>query len=658
MKNVAQRTVSLSILVLLTTVLSQLLVLTSQAYAAAGKTTANILKADVGARAVAMSGIQFGADEDSFAQFYNHSFLSALTQKEVGFQHNQFFQGIRQEIFTYAHPTEKYGNFVGGINTASYGQIKGYNAAGGSIGDVSASDLVLMTGWGKAFSFEFWGNDYENLSTGLGLKIIRKTLHDTSAMGFALDMGASYSLRWKFLQGIRLAGAVQNLGPGLKFAGESNPLPRTVRFGIAKSFWGNAFNTGLDAIMNEGGSPYASFGLEYRLLKILALRAGYKGDRNIDKNFTYGVGFENPIFRVDYAFVPFGELGDTHRINVIYRFGKTTTRPKAGDQLQMKLKEAKASYAQGNLIEAYLTAFQIQQIAPWMAENNKFIESIQKDFKAMESSHKKAEMIAQVNAIMSRGEKFFEEGNLINARLEFQAVLGIDPDNKTAQAYIRQISGQFQSFVESFYRNGMIAFAAGDFDKAKEEFEKVLVIKPDHAEAKEQLARCVQVIENKEKEEAVEIQRSMLTQTYETAMEAYKKENYDDALKLFSQILKADPENQEVQRYASLSREILFKQYMDRGQKAAGRGEWETAIKSLTTALSFNSDSNEARSLLQDAQRRSELQKKVLSQNYYKEGLEAFLSGDKKKARSLWQKAADLDPDNEEAKRGLSRIAP
>ena len=69
-----------------------------------------------------------------------------------------------------------------------------------------------------------------------------------------------------------------------------------------------------------------------------------------------------------------------------------------------------------------------------------------------------------------------------------------------------------------------------------------------------------------------------------------------------------------------------------------------------------NPSSKEAKSLLEDAQRRWELQKRVQSQNLYKEGLEAFLSGDKTKARSAWKKAIEFDPDNEEAKRGLQRI--
>src|SRR5581483_2935970 len=103
------------------------------------------------------------------------------------------------------------------------------------------------------------------------------------------------------------------------------------------------------------------------------------------------------------------------------------------------------------------------------------------------------------------------------------------------------------------------------------------------------------------------------------------------------------------------SRQVMFRRYYAKGQENAGKGQWDQAIKAFKQALEFV-DSREARNLLSDAQQRWDLQKKVVGQNYYKEGLEAFLAGDKKKAKTLWEKAIDADPENEEAKRGLARL--
>ena len=385
------------------------------------------------------------------------------------------------------------------------------------------------------------------------------------------------------------------------------------------------------------------------------LRIGYKAAKDLDQKLTYGVGFENPIFRVDYAFVPFGDVGDTHRVSVIYRFGKTSRLATADDQLKTKVKQAKTLYGQGLLVDAFMICFQIQRVAPWLEENNKFLAKIQQDFKELEAGDQKEKLVQQATALFNRAEAFFEAGNLLDARTEFQAVLVLQPDNKAAQGYLNHIESQFLSFVESFYRAGMIAFAEENYEKAKEQFEKVLTIKPDHAESQAQLARCVEMLEAKVKKEKEELQKFMAEKNYLSAMEAFQKENYEESYRLFGEVVNISPDHEDAKRNMELSKTKLYESNLETGRNAAGAGNWEAAISHLRKAVEVN-DTHEAKSALADAQRRWELQKKVLSQNLYKEGLEAFLSGDKAKAQSVWKRAVELDSDNEEAKRGLQRL--
>ena len=262
----------------------------------------------------------------------------------------------------------------------------------------------------------------------------------------------------------------------------------------------------------------------------------------------------------------------------------------------------------------------------------------------------------QINALFSRGERFFEEGNLINARADFQAVVGLQPDHAAALGYLKQIETQFQSFVENFYREGLAAFAAEDYETAKDAFEKVIVIKPDHEEARAQLAKSIEILEARKRQEQIIAQKEESAKIFQEGLVSYKKEQYDEAINLFNQVLEIDAENGEAKRYLASSHDILYRQYLSRGQDNAPKGEWEVAVKNLKAALTHNSRSSEARGSLETVQRRWELQRKVLSQNLYKEGLEAFLSGDKKKAKSAWERSLDLDSNNEEAKRGLQRI--
>jgi tetratricopeptide (TPR) repeat protein len=617
-------------------------------HAAPGKSGANYLKVDVGAKAPSMAGCQYGAEDDVFAQFYNPALLSNISRKEIGFMHNEFFEDFRQEILSYLHPTERHGNFATALNYFSYGQITGYDRSGNKTADVSASDMSFGVSWGKRSDLQIKKFMVEGIDHGATIKLLKRSLADESITNFGLDMGLGYNFKSDLFRGLRTGMVYQNLG--------SAELPTTLRIGAAYSFWGEAFTTTFDLVNSGGSGLHPNLAMEYRLAKIASVRVGYKGNQYLDNRFTYGIGFENPLFRLDYAFVPFGDLGDAHRISVIYKFGKNTKKPKADSLLKLKVRDAKTMYAQGELVESYLLAMQVQRVAPWMDENNKLIGLIQKEFRELEESDRREKLIAQVTALIVRGEKFFEQGNLINARLDFQAVIGLQPENKAAQGYIKQIEAQFNSFIESFYRSGMIAFAAENYEKAKEEFEKVLVINPNHEEAKTQLSRCNDILNKKVKEVEESVRQETVSKTMREALKAYKEQKYEESIPLFNAVLELNPNDEDAKRYLVLAKETAFKKYLERGKDFAAKGEWDNAIKNLKIALEHNRASTEAKSLLSDVQRRWELQKKVLSQNLYKEGLEAFLSGDKKKARDVWQKAVELDPENEEAKRGLSRI--
>jgi hypothetical protein len=54
-------------------------------------------------------------------------------------------------------------------------------------------------------------------------------------------------------------------------------------------------------------------GLEYQYNQV-AFRVGY--GTGSEASFSVGVGFGIGSWNIDYAYVPYGDLGDTHRIGV------------------------------------------------------------------------------------------------------------------------------------------------------------------------------------------------------------------------------------------------------------------------------------------------------------------------------------------------------
>jgi hypothetical protein len=71
---------------------------------------------------------------------------------------------------------------------------------------------------------------------------------------------------------------------------------------------------------------YLDLGAEFWAGKNMALRAGYQfghGQDHLQSRLVgagFGMGIRFDKARFDYAFLPFGDLGDTHRITVGWGF--------------------------------------------------------------------------------------------------------------------------------------------------------------------------------------------------------------------------------------------------------------------------------------------------------------------------------------------------
>jgi len=593
-----------------------------------GSNSADYLKVNVGAKAVAMAGTQFGALNDSFAQFYNPALLSGIKGKEIGLMHNEFFLDFRQEVFTYVHPTVRFGNFATAINYFTFGAVEGFNAQGVRQSNLSANALLIGVSWGKDWYISFGDVDHNNFSTGATFKFLNDKLDDDTVLGFAFDLGFSYSFILRTLNGLKVAGSLMNFGAG---AAELGSLPRIARLGLAYSFWGEALTATLDEVFPMDSPLYPALGIQYKIRKMFSVRMGYSGNVRLDQEFTYGIGLENPLFRLDYSFVPYDDLGDTHRFSLLYRFGRSSKGSVADNQLREKVTEARTLYNQGFLVKAYMIAQQVQRVAPWLKANNRLLSNIQKDFQALEDADRREKMQGKIGALFNRAERLFEEGNLISAQQEFQAVLGLQPDHVAARGYIGHIESQFRSFVQSFYKDGIIAFAQANYEKAKELFEKVLAMKQDHRGAKEQLARCLEILERRKNEASEGTERDNPERTYRDGQDAFRNKNFE---------------------------ETLFKQHMESGRDFLSTENWESAVKDFKKALNLLPSSEEAKNFLTDAEKQWGLEKKALGQKLYQQGVDAFMSGRKNEAKSLWQRAVDLDPENKEAQRGLAKIAP
>ncbi len=141
------------------------------------------------------------------------------------------------------------------------------------------------------------------------------------------------------LDGLRLGGAVQNMGPDLTYRSSGDPLPLFYRGGLSYSFstgndeetpatstdlWyagehlsGSKIWLGADAVADRWGNMTGHLGMEWEYAQVAILRlGGIAGDKSV--GFTGGVGFLIKQWRLDYSIQMVDELTDRHRVAVSY----------------------------------------------------------------------------------------------------------------------------------------------------------------------------------------------------------------------------------------------------------------------------------------------------------------------------------------------------
>lgn len=141
---------------------------------------------------------------------------------------------------------------------------------------------------------------------------------------FALDVGAYYDFLYN---GIKFGAVLQNISRELRYENEQFPLPFAISFGVTiepfQLIYGDdpihslilAFETRHPRDFGEK----IKFGAEYHFSDLFTARFGYLMNYD-ERNWTAGVGVRQEVsgvpLKVDYAFQPFGILGDVHYISI------------------------------------------------------------------------------------------------------------------------------------------------------------------------------------------------------------------------------------------------------------------------------------------------------------------------------------------------------
>ena len=296
--------------------LAALLVLAAQASWAAE--TASFLGIGVGARALGMGGAYTALADDANSIYWNAAGLAKLDKREFTASHAEMFESTRLDFLAYGHPTY-HGTFAGAFTYLSQGKIEGRDSLGRPTAGFDASDAAVSLGYGRKLGMT---------DLGATVKYLRSHIGGAEAQGVAVDLGLKRELEGIGPGKVTLGATLRNLGPGLKFEDQRNDLPLRLAFGAAYKFTGG-HAAAVEAVNGpRGAGTDMSLGGEYQAVKNLYLRAGYTtqtaitGGSGFDaaRGMALGLGFRDEKWALDYAVLPSGELGRSHRFSLGMRF--------------------------------------------------------------------------------------------------------------------------------------------------------------------------------------------------------------------------------------------------------------------------------------------------------------------------------------------------
>jgi hypothetical protein len=301
----------------------------------AGTSAAQFLTLGADARAAGMGNAVAASADDASATYWNPADLAGLHYRHALVTHAASYQNTFYDYLAYAHPVEvrrgtgrerdllpdQLGTVGMSVLYQNSGAIPEVDNTGAPTGtNFTPQDFAASLGWGAELA--------RGIDAGISVKFITSKIEASAATG-AADFGA----RWRtFVPGTEweyaLSASARNIGGQLKFHEVSDQLPAIVAIGQALHPF-RAVTLEFDWNAPRDGPSYPSFGIEWRapMTEGLtgALRAGYDGKlRTADvggaAGLTFGAGLGFQRFGFDYAWAPAGDLGDTQRLSLSYRF--------------------------------------------------------------------------------------------------------------------------------------------------------------------------------------------------------------------------------------------------------------------------------------------------------------------------------------------------
>lgn len=267
------------------------------------------------ARALAMGSAFVAVPGDDTVMLWNPAGLAYVKEASLGLHHNAWLMDTFQDTASAVVPL---GPVTGAgllLNYVNFGAFEGRDELGNPTAGFSAYRMGGALGWGGPLP------RIKRLYGGLALRGSVENLADASYSSMAADVG----MLWQPLNRMIFGAAYHDLGSPLASFMPAHGLQ------VGAAWWATGYLLlAASTQLEPQGVNRIQSGLETSWKGVYG-RAGYLWSLQDNRlgginSLTLGGGVKFSVLRVDYAWLPFGTLGDTHRFSVQYRFAKTATQ--------------------------------------------------------------------------------------------------------------------------------------------------------------------------------------------------------------------------------------------------------------------------------------------------------------------------------------------
>jgi len=281
-------------------------------WAAAGTEGASFLDIPVGGAPAALGSAYTAQASDAYAPVWNPAGLGFVDVPQMAAMHSNYIESLHYEFASFALPFDGSKGLAASIQYLGSGDIDVRDNAGNLTGGTFNATFA-------AYSLAYGQKLNDKLAVGITGKAITENISDASAKAYAADAGVLY----KPSERLSIGSVLANAGTPIKFVNQSDSLPLALRLGGTYKIIPE-LEASLEGVYRRDGLVSAQMGLEWKYADLLSLRGGYNTSRTNGLGASAGLSAGAGLFlygqEIDYAWVPFGDLGSIQYISLVLRF--------------------------------------------------------------------------------------------------------------------------------------------------------------------------------------------------------------------------------------------------------------------------------------------------------------------------------------------------